>query len=108
MKKKNFLNDESNAILNPNMKVYSNPFPRKMALAIEFIEKNGLPPTVKQAKTNKISKKSQLSPLQTELLSIYDFNPTEQQMQQLKDFLQQLFSEEIFKSETNQKVKMVA
>ena len=101
MKKKSFLDDDSNATLNPNMKVYPNPFPRKMASTIAFIEKNGLPPQIEKTKK---SKKSTHSALQNELLTVYDFEPTEEQMLQLKAFLQQLFADKLNESKGNQEV----
>lgn len=105
MKKKSFLNEDSNATLNPNMKVYPNPFPRKMALAIEFIEKYGLPPQLEKPKK---SKKPTPSTLQNELLTIYTFEPTEEQMQQLKAFLAQLFADKLKPSKANKEVEMAA
>lgn len=99
--------DNATAIVNHSMKVHTNPAPKKMAKAIEFIEKNGLPPAANQTKNTKKSKESTLSPLQTELLAVYNFEPTEKQMQQLKDFLQQLFREQLIKSKSNQNSKMV-
>lgn len=81
-----------NPSLDDEEKNNPNPFPQKMASAIAFIEKHGLPPEVKQSKKwKKKHKKRSLSTLQNELLTVYTFDPTEQQMQQLKDFLAQLF-----------------
>ena len=107
MNKKSLLKDNATSMVNPNMKVHPNPAPRKMAMAIEFIEKNGLPPTANRTKKTKKSKESSLSTLQTELLAVYNFEPTEKQMQQLKDFLQKLFREELNKSKSSQNSKMV-
>ncbi len=95
-----FFADESTVTVNPNMKVYPNPFPEKMARAVAFFEKNGPPPgveyTKKEAKRQaKKAKKSPLSTLQIELRAVYAIEPTEQQMRQVKDFLVQLFGEKL-------------
>lgn len=82
-----------------------NPFPEKMARAIAFIEKNGLPARLQQPKK---SKKSTRTTLQNELLTIYTFDPTEEQMLQLKAFLAQLFADKLNASKVNQEVEMVA
>ncbi len=66
-----------------------------MELALEFIEKHGLPPEVMQTKK---AKKRSLSTLQNELLSVFDLEPTEQQMKELTAFLHQLFGEQITKN----------
>lgn len=105
MKKTAFLSDESHAKLNPNMTVYANPNSKKKALAIEIIEKYGLPPQLEKPK--KIKKKN-LSPLQNELLTVYTFDPTEQQMQELKAFLQQLFADKINTVKENKVIEMAA
>ena len=105
MNKTSFLDDNATATLNPNMIVHPNPFPEKMARAIDFLEKNGLPPNVKRIKT---SKKPPRSTLQTELLAVYAFEPTEQQMQQLKDFLAQLFSDKLNELKVKQEVQIAA
>lgn len=81
------------------MKDYANPFPKKMAQAVEFIEKHGLPPHVERTKKRQ---KPPLTGLQTELLNAFAMNPTEKQMAQLKDFLHQLFGEKYAQSETKQ------
>lgn len=99
MKKKPFLDDDSNATLNPNMKEYANPFPKKMADAVAFIEKHGLPPHVERTKKRH---KPTLTALQTELMNAFAMNPTEKQMAELKDFLHQLFGEEYAQSEAKQ------
>ncbi len=104
-----FFSDESKATLNPNMKVHPNPFPEKMARAIAFFEKNGLPPGVERTKKwEKKHKKPPLSSLQNELLTVYTFEPTEQQMQQIKDFLAQLFADKLDDSKTKQEAEIVA
>jgi hypothetical protein len=91
--------------LDPDMKVSANPAPRKMAMAIEFIEKNGLPPEVEKTKKNR---KAALSTLQNELLSVYSFEPTEEQMAQLKVFLAQLFADKLNTEKADQKKEMAA
>jgi arsenate reductase-like glutaredoxin family protein len=90
--KNNSFFDGSNITVNPNMKVYKNSSARKMALAIEFIKENGLPPSVERTKSRK---KPPRTPLQNELLKIYAITPSEQEMQQVKDFLAQLFADKI-------------
>ena len=105
MKKKSFLDDNIDVAVNPNMKVHPNLFPKKMARAIAFIEKNGLPPDVKRTKKHK---KPPLSTLQTELLNLYAINPSEQQMLQLKDFLGQLFKDNATESEVKRDKQMAA
>jgi hypothetical protein len=82
-----------------------NPFPEKMALAIATIEKYGLPSHIKR--TKKAAKKAVFLP-QTEVLTVFSVDPTEKQMQQLKDFLHQLFGEGITKLEVKQKKKIAA
>jgi hypothetical protein len=102
-----FFEDESNITVNPNMKVYQNPFPEKMARAVAFFEKNGLPPDAKPTKKwKKKHKKQVLSTLQTELLTAYDFDPSEQQMAQLKDFLAQLFGDKLIELKAKQEEKL--
>ncbi len=105
MKKTAFFDDDENIEIDPNIKVHPNPFPEKTARAIAFIEKNGLPP---QTEKTKKSKKSSRSSLQNELLSIYAFEPTEEQMLQLKAFLAQLFADKVKESKGNQEVAMTA
>lgn len=96
MNNTSFFADESNVTVNPNMKVYPNPFPEKMARAVAFFEKNGPPPSVERTKKQaKKRKKSPLSTLQIELRAVYAIDPTEQQMRQVKDFLVQLFGEKL-------------
>jgi hypothetical protein len=132
MKNKSLLNNEIHATLNPNMKVYANPFPEKMAEAVAFLTENGLPSTWEQPETPKKSpsstpsnpfpaqmtamvaaleqhetavkayinertekRKAARSKLQNELLNIYTFDPTEQQLQQLKAFMAQLFADKL-------------
>lgn len=96
MNKTSFLDHNATATVDPNMKVPLNPAPEKMARAIAFIEKNGLPSSVKRTKKQaKKHKKSPLSTLQIELRAVYAIDPTEQQMLQVKDFLVQLFGEKL-------------
>jgi hypothetical protein len=103
MKNTAFFADESHATLNPNMKVYENPFPEKMASTIVFIEKNGLPPDIERPKTRK---KATHSTLQNELLTVFSLDPSEAQMQELKAFLYQLFGEQIKTATTKKEVEM--
>jgi hypothetical protein len=98
-----FFADESHATLNPNMKVYENPFPEKMARAVAFFEKNGLPPDIERPKTRK---KATRSTLQKELLTVFSLDPSEQQMQELKAFLYQLFGEQLKTIKTKKEVEM--
>ena len=109
MNNTSFFADESNVTVNPDMEVYPNPFPEKMARAIAFFEKNGLPPCAKPTKKRKKTlKKTALSTLQTELLTAYDFDPSEQQMAQLKEFLAQLFGDKLNELKTKQEEEMIA
>jgi hypothetical protein len=103
MNKSSFLNHNATAIFDPNMKVPRNPAPEKMQRAIAFFEKNGLPPDVERTKKRK---KTGLTPLQAELLSVYAINPSEQQMLQLKDFLGQLFKDESIEMTTKREKQM--
>ena len=106
MKNKSFLSHNSNATLNPEMKVYAHPFPEKMTATVTFIEEYGLPPEVKHTKKwKKKHKEPSLSPLQAELLTVFAIEPSNNQMQQLKDFLHQLFGEQLLASKTKTKVK---
>ena len=72
----------------PSLDAYTDVvlFPQKVELATEHFKKYVLPHLEKKPKK---SKKKSLSPLQNELLMVYTFDPTEQQMQELKAFLQQ-------------------
>jgi hypothetical protein len=99
-----FFADESNATLNPNMKVFPNPFPEKMARAVAFFEKNGLPPDIERPKTHE---KVAHSTLQNELLKVFSLDPSEAQMQELQTFLYQLFGEQIKTVKTKEEVEMV-
>jgi hypothetical protein len=96
MKNKSFLSQEDEyMVLDKNMKTHPNAGARKMAIAVAFIEEHGLPEDLKTSKKTK-KKKIQTPPLtalQKELLDIYTLEPTEQQMLELKAFLEQLFSE---------------
>jgi hypothetical protein len=88
-----------------------NPFPEKMAMTIALIEEYGLPPEVKRTKKwKKKHKESSLSTLQSELLTVFDINPSVTQMQQLKDFLYQLFGEQLNQSKkiTKREAELVA
>jgi hypothetical protein len=74
-----------------------NPFPEKMALAIATIEQYGLPNHIMYPKKQK---QPTLSPLQAELLAVYEnIEPTDMQMLELKAFLQQLFGEQLARKE---------
>ena len=53
-------------------------------------------------------KREQLSPFQNELLSIYDHEPTELQMQKLEDFLYKLFNNLLNKFDDKKEEVMVA
>ena len=104
MKKKSFFEENEYMTLDPNMKVCANPVPKTIARAIAFLEKHDLPPQVEKTKK---SKKSTRTTLQNELLTIYTFDPTEEQMLQLKAFLAQLFADKLNASKV-QEVEMVA
>ncbi len=97
----------------PSLDDYDNVvlFPKKMELAIATIEKYGLPSGLKRSekskKQQKKDKKTALSILQNELLAVYTFDPTEQQMQQLKDFLAQMFPDKL-KPAVKQEEEIVA
>jgi hypothetical protein len=103
--KKNSLFGDVKVTINPDIKIHPNPFPRKMAMAIEFIEKHGLP---KEMKKKKKAKKPQLTTLQKELLDFYAQEPTEQQMHQVKAFLAQMFQEGSFTTEMLLESKIAA
>ncbi len=105
MKKTAFVESPYNTYdpsLDDDEKNNPNPFPEKMAMAVEFIEKHGLPPHIKH------TKKAHRSAQQTEVLTVFSVDPTEKQMQQLKDFLHQLFGEGITKLEVKQKKRIAA
>ena len=112
MKKAAFIESpycEYDPSLDDDEKRNPNPFPQKMARAIAFFEKNGLPPGVERSKKYiKKRKKPTLSTLQNELLKVFAIEPTEKQMLELKDFLYQLFGDEILKSKLNQEEKIAA
>lgn len=78
----------------PSLDAYTDVvlFPKKLEEATELYKRLILP---YQKEKPKKRKKKNLSPLQNELLMVYTFDPTEQQMQELKAFLQQLFAENI-------------
>jgi hypothetical protein len=91
------------ATYDPELDIYTNIslFPKKVEKATEILKELALP------KIKKKGKKPPLSPLQNELLTIYTFDPTEQQMQQLKDFLAQLFADKFNESKAKQEIEMV-
>lgn len=78
----------------PSLDAYTDVvlFPKKVEEATELYKRLVLPHQIKKRKKKK---KKSLSPLQNELLTVYTFDPTEQQMQELKAFLQQLFADKI-------------
>lgn len=80
-------------------------FPKKVELATEHFKKYALPHLKKQTKK---SKKPTRSVLQNELLIVYNFDPTEEQMLQLKTFLAQLFADKLNELKINQEVEMAA
>ena len=69
-----------------------NPFPEKMARAVAFLEKNGLPPDLER--THRLKKPAR-STLQNELLTVFALDSTAEQMQELTTFLYQLFGEQL-------------
>jgi hypothetical protein len=99
MKNKSFIKEAEFMTLDPNMKVPINPAPKKMAKAKATLEMVALT----QKKHRKIS---ELTSIQAELINVFAINPSEQQMQQLKDFLHQLFGEQL--NQTKKEAKMVA
>ena len=105
MNKTSFLDYNATATVDPNMKVPLNPAPEKMARAIAFLEEHGLPPELEKPKK---SKKHTRSTLQNELLNIYTFEPTEEEMLQLKAFLAQLFADKMKESKAHQEAAMTA
>jgi hypothetical protein len=92
-----------NPSLDDDEKNDPNPFPEKMAKAVAFFEKNGLPPDIERSKTRK---KATHSTLQNELLTVFSLDPSEAQMQELKAFLYQLFGEQIKTATTKKEVEM--
>jgi 3',5'-cyclic AMP phosphodiesterase CpdA len=95
----------------PNLDDYAknhpNPFPEKMASAIASIEKHEI--AVKSYINQRTEKlKSPRSSLQEELLNIYSFDPTEQQLQQLKTFMAQLFADKLWETKTKNQAEIVA
>lgn len=64
---------------------------QKLAKANGFLAKAGLPQKEPMAKS-RVSKQQHLTSLQAELLRFYAINPTETQMQLLRDFLEKLVS----------------
>jgi hypothetical protein len=99
MKNKSFIKEAEFMTLDPNMKVPVNPAPKKMAKAKATLEMVALT----QKKRRKIS---ELTSIQAELINVFAINPSEQQMQQLKDFLHQLFGEQL--NQAKKEAKMVA
>jgi uncharacterized protein YjaZ len=97
-----FVEEEIGVKHDPNLDDYvknnPNPFPKKLALATELVEKYYLPNLNNNQKVaaKKIKKqKKNLSILQQELLIIYDLQPNDQKLATLKAFMQELFAEEI-------------
>lgn len=105
MKNKSFLEEDEYMTLDSNMTVCANPVPKTIARAIAFLEEHGLPPEIEKTKKRK---KSSRSALQNELLNIYTFEPTEEEMLQLKAFLAQLFADKIKESKAHQEAVMTA
>jgi hypothetical protein len=107
MKKMAFFED-AHATYDPDLdnfeEKYPNPFPEKMARAVAFLEKHGLPPNIERAQR---LQESSVSTLQNELLTVFSFEPSEQQMQELKAFLYQLFGEQL-KAAKSEKVEEMA
>jgi hypothetical protein len=91
----------------PSLDAYTDVilFPKKVEMATEHFKKYALPHLKKQTKK---TKKKSLSPLQNELLTVYSFDPTEQQMQELKAFLQQLFADKMNEGKEKQVAEIAA
>ena len=80
---------------------YPNPFPEKMARAVAFLEKNGLPPELEQMHR---LKKPTRSTLQNELLTVFALDPSAEQMEKLTTFLYQLFGEQLKAAKVEEEV----
>jgi hypothetical protein len=106
MKYKIFEDNDDYLTLDPNMIVHPNPAPRKMAVAVAFVEKYGLPEDLKTAK--KKTKKQSLPPsnLQKELLFVEGLQANDQKIATLKAFIQELFAEEIAEKQAMQTEKL--
>jgi predicted type IV restriction endonuclease len=88
-------------------KNHPNPFPRQMSSAIAAIKEHET--AIKLYTKNRAEKlKSPRSKLQDELLTLYSFDPTEQQLQQLKSFMAQLFADKLGEIKTKKQAEMVA
>jgi hypothetical protein len=92
MNKKTFV--EYDPSLDDYAKNHPNPFPAQIASVVTMIEKHEV--AIKSYMNERNEKiKSRRSTLQNELLNIYTFDPTEQQLQQLKTFMAQLFADKL-------------
>jgi hypothetical protein len=88
-------------------KNHSNPFPRQMSSVISAIKEHET--AIKSYTKSRAEKlKSPRSKLQDELLTIYSFDPTEQQLQQLKTFMAQLFVDKLRETKTKNQAEIVA
>ena len=110
MKQKSFIEAEFGGTydlkLDEDIKKNPNPFPRKLALATELIEKYALTKKGKRLKKNKktpLPRQLELTTLQKELLYLYTFEPNAEQMEKLKDFMLQLFLADVQMEEAKQR-----
>ena len=87
-----------NVQVDKHLNAYSNEvlFPKKVERAKAFLEKNGLPQSVKE---DLAQHKSNLDSLQKALLQCYVSEPTNEQMAKLNNFLTQLFPNNLEKQE---------
>jgi hypothetical protein len=105
MKNKSVFENEEKVKYNPKLDGHNVTAPRKMAQALAFIEKNGLPA---QLKTTKKVAKSKLPTLKSVLLNDYSIEPTEQQMLEIEKFLSHLFGKKINYKEIKHKNEVAA
>ena len=93
------MNDLRNPVveIDDSLDMYSGKthFPKKLALVNEFLARAGMPEEYYQQHNPPLPKVEELTPLQTELLRCYAFNPSDDQMVKLKIFLEQLFPDKI-------------
>jgi hypothetical protein len=99
MKKKPALEKEKNITIDFNIKVNSNASSRKMALAKILFDKMAL------VKKNSRIKQPLLTSLQTELLYLYDQEPTEKQMKHFQVFRFYLFNDDYYDLTPKQEIE---
>ncbi len=91
----------------PALDIYTDTvlFPKKLEMATEHFKQYALPHLTKQSKK---SKKSTRTALQNELMTIYSFEPTEEQLLQVKTFLAQLFADKLNLPNVNEEAQTTA